>query len=160
MNRPLLLIDVDGVLNPYVRAGAAPPDGYAAHPLGGQRVVLSVQHGIWLHELAEHFDLAWVTTWEAEANALIGPIIGAPPDLPVIQFRERSVDGWIWKLPALRRFAEDRPMAWLDDDPGLDADEWASSRVAPTLLVAPDPRLGWTLAEFEQLMAFGRACAS
>jgi hypothetical protein len=119
MIRPLLLIDVDGVLNPYVRPGAAPPDGYAVHHLGGQRVVLSFQHGAWLHELAEQFDLAWVTAWEAEANSLIGPMIGAPPDLPVIQFHERLVDGWIWKLPAVRRFAEDRPMAWLDDDPAL-----------------------------------------
>jgi hypothetical protein len=160
MTRPLLLIDVDGVLNPFVPAGAALPEGYAAYHLGGQRVVLSVQHGIWLHELAKHFDLAWVTTWEAEANALVGPIMGAPHDLPFIEFRERSVDGWTWKLPAVRRFAEDRPMAWLDDDPGPDAEAWASSRVAPTILVAPDPSVGWTVAEFEELMAFGRACAS
>jgi hypothetical protein len=45
MTRPLLLIDVDGVLNPFVRAGAELPEGYAVHHLGGQRVVLAVQHG-------------------------------------------------------------------------------------------------------------------
>jgi hypothetical protein len=159
VQKPLLLIDVDGVLNPWVRGGDPIPEGYITHRVGGQIVLLADHHGEWLRELADHFDLAWVTTWEAEADALIAPIIDAPAGLPYISFHERTDDGWTWKLPAVRRFVEDRPVACLDDDPGPDADEWATSRTAPTLLVMPDPELGWTREECDELIAFAKTCA-
>jgi hypothetical protein len=152
--RPLLLVDIDGVLNPFVRAGDLRPEGYEEHSLGGLDVLLRSVHGEWLRDLAERFDLAWVSTWEADSNALVGPVIGAPPDLPFIEFRERTEDGWTWKLPAVRRFVGDRPVAWLDDDPGPSAADWAATRDAPTLIVSPDPTVGWTEPEYRQLVAW------
>ncbi|MDQ2934629.1 MAG: HAD domain-containing protein [Chloroflexota bacterium] len=158
MKKPLLLIDVDGVLNPSMRPRSPMPEGYASHDVGGQRVLLSQRHGEWLRELADHFELAWVTTWEAEADALIAPIIDAPAGLPFMSFPDLTDDGWTWKLPAVRRFVEDRAAAWLDDNPGPDAGEWAKSRVAPTLLVMPDPEVGWTRAECDELIVFAKSC--
>ncbi len=153
--KPLLLVDIDGVLNPFVRAGDLMPEGYTEHVIAGQQVLLRRIHGEWLHDLADRFELAWVSTWEAASNTLIGPAIGAPPELPYIEFRERTDDGWTWKLPAVRRYAEDRALAWLDDDPGPDAAGWAATRAARTLIVSPDPRTGWTEDEYRQLVAFG-----
>ncbi len=121
---PLLLIDVDGVLNPYVRPRTTLGAQYATHRIGEQVVRLTTSHGEWLHRLAELYDLVWATTWEADANAFVGPIIGAPPNLPVISFTDRDDKDWTWKLPAVERFVADRPLAWLDDDPGQGADEW------------------------------------
>jgi hypothetical protein len=152
--KPLLLVDIDGVLNPFVRAGDLAPDGYAEHEIAGLHVLLRRVHGEWLRDLARVFELAWVSTWEADSSPLIGAVIGAPPDLPWIEFRERTPDGWTWKLPAVRRFAGDRPLAWLDDDPGPDAADWAATRDARTLIVSPDPRTGWTEDEYHRLLAF------
>ena len=70
--RPYLLIDVDGVLNPF---GAVDrPRGFAWHELGGYGVWLSRRHGEWLNGLAEWFDLVWATTWEHDADLLIAPV--------------------------------------------------------------------------------------
>ncbi len=157
--RPLLLIDIDGVLNPYVRAGDEIPTGYDAHRLGGMNVVLCKSHGGWLHELATRYDLVWASTWEADADALIGSAIGAPPGIPHLTFAERDPQDWTWKLPAVTRLVGDRPVAWLDDDPGHGASEWAADRAAPTLLVRPDARIGWTRDELDQLVAFATAVA-
>jgi hypothetical protein len=153
--RPLLLIDVDGVLNPHVRPGSTLGSQYAVHRIAGQDVRLAVAHGEWLHRLARLYDLAWATPWEADANALIGPVIGAPPNMPVIAFTDLDARGWTWKLPAVELFVADRPLAWLDDDHGQDAHAWAAARMVPTLLVRPDGYVGWTPREYDELLTFG-----
>ncbi len=70
-------------------------------------------------------------------NALIGPAINAPPDLPFISFAERTHGGWTWKLPAVKRYAGERSVAWLVDDPGSDVDAWATRRGSLTLIIRP-----------------------
>lgn len=98
----------------------------------------------------------WATTWEADANALIGLIVGGPSNLPVISFTDQDAKDWTWKLPAVERFVADRPLAWLDDDAGQGADEGAAARSAPTLLVKPDGYVGWTEAEYVALVHFAK----
>jgi hypothetical protein len=85
---------------------------------------------------------------------LIGPVIDAPQDIPTIAFSELDSLGWTWKLPAVEAFVGDRPVAWLDDDPGEGADDWAVGRMAPTTLIRPIPHLGWTSAETDLLLDF------
>lgn len=98
----LLLLDVDGVLNPFAVTPTARPLGYRTYrytPDGrwysgrnvrrhqGVRVWLHPAHGARLRELAAAagLDLAWATTWLHDANRFIGPAIGLP-ELPVIEF--------------------------------------------------------------------------
>lgn len=123
--RPLLLIDVDGVLNP---TGLQPPDhvptGFEAHRIDGLRVLLARQHGVWLTELAAGFDLVWATSWEHNADRQIADLVGMPRGLPAITF-DHAASGWIEKLPDVIAFVGDRPMAWVDDDLGPDAHAWA-----------------------------------
>jgi hypothetical protein len=154
LDEPLLLIDVDGVLNPYLRADDPVPDGYAEHSIDGVRVLLSPRHGDWMRELAQAYKLGWASSWEADCDTLIGRVIGAPQGMPFLTFVERDDKDWLWKLPAVERFVGDRAVAWLDDAPGQGADDWARNRQAPTLLVQPDPRIGWTLREYELLLDF------
>ncbi len=118
--RPWLLIDVDGVLNPLVVA-----DGFDIHeltPIGWTRPPLHVQltprHGEWINALTDVFDLAWATTWEDSANLLIGPIVGLP-ELPVVHFAfdaPRRIWGICAKTPGVAEWVGKRPFVWMDDD--------------------------------------------
>ncbi|MFC9327407.1 HAD domain-containing protein [Kitasatospora sp. NPDC057015] len=122
MPRPLLFLDVDGVLNPD---RPDPGDGFASHHLLGWTVHLSDRHGEWLRELATGYELVWATTWEEEANRHISPLLGLPP-LPVVRFAGyvpqpddprvplmQLISGRKWA--PLLRYAGGRPFAWVDD---------------------------------------------
>lgn len=158
--KPLLLIDVDGVLNahggPY--AGLPAPDGYTLYRRrdgsftdpdgrlwaeGGLRVWLNPGHGPMLLALTGRVELAWCTAWREMANTQIGPLIGLP-QLSVVPLP----DGWqtlndhIWKLPGVEAYAAGRALAWFDDEFTAADMEWAEKRTAegtPTLLLRIDP---------------------
>jgi hypothetical protein len=121
--RPLVLLDVDGPLNPYAAKSTRRPLGYDTYRLAPQgwserrplRVWLKSTHGDLLLALAELTDaeLVWCTTWNDEANTLIGPKIGLP-ELPtiVVDAHHRH-----WKFPAVLEYAgATRPLLWFDDD--------------------------------------------
>ncbi len=111
--RPLLLLDIDGVLNPF--AAPACPPGYAEHVLfpGEEPVRVCAGHGDWLRELGSHFTLVWATAWEEEANWRLAPLLGLDA-LPVIPMPPAPFPPG-GKLPAVSQYAGTRPLAWLDD---------------------------------------------
>ncbi|MFF8962255.1 HAD domain-containing protein [Streptomyces globisporus] len=141
--RPLLLLDVDGVLNPFV-APACPP-GYREHgffPDDDPPVRLNDSHAPWPALLSARFDLVWATGWEDEANTYLAPHFNLPP-LPVIRFPPVPFAPAA-KVPPIAAFTGDRPAAWVDDAHTAEARLWAESRTARTLLVATDPARGLT----------------
>lgn len=150
--RPYLLLDVDGVLNPFEVTSPLPD--FRRHRLMGFDVWLWEEHGRWLERLAHWFDLVWATTWEHEAARLIAPRLGLPDDMPVIEFRSGTGD--TLKLDDVDAFVGERPLAWVDDDLWPDAYDWAESRTAPTLLVQTEPDVGLTAEEAARLEVFGR----
>ncbi|MEU6152712.1 HAD domain-containing protein [Actinosynnema sp. NPDC047251] len=148
--RPLLLLDVDGPLNPW--AAKTPPDGYVEHRWRlsrwrrrTQHAWLNAAHGTALLDLAAHLDadLAWATSWEHRANTTVGPALGLP-DLPVIGLR--AYEGRpVWKYAAVGRFAAGRPLAWFDDDFDLyrsAREAFLARRREITALIAVDPATG------------------
>lgn len=139
--RPLLLLDVDGVLNPL---GGKQPQGFDHYDFLGYDVYLSQQHGKWLNDLTDFCDLTWATTWEDDANHLIGPAIGLPK-LPVIHFEHASLQDMTYKLKDVSKYVgEDRAVIWLDDDLFTDAFQWAKKRPGATLLIRQNPKVGLT----------------
>jgi HAD domain in Swiss Army Knife RNA repair proteins len=86
---PLILLDVDGVLNPEFSAKTRRRlqyhEGWLSRKVwadGSQyRVFLNPLHGSWLRELASATgaELAWATTWEHWANVSIAPLLGLTP---------------------------------------------------------------------------------
>jgi hypothetical protein len=141
---PLLLLDVDGVLNPF--AAPACPPGYIEHALfpGEEPVRLRTEHGPWLRELAEVFELTWATAWGGEANRLLCPLLRLP-DLPVIGFPPAPFHPRD-KLPPIVSYAERRPLIWMDDQFTPEAHAWAAARPVPTLLIGIEPAEGLTRA--------------
>jgi hypothetical protein len=158
--KPLLLVDLEGVLSPQV--AGCPGPGFHRHVLRGDRLWLTQEHGAWLAELAGVFELAWATAWEHAANQLIAPILGLPGRLPVVPFprarltRLLGFDG-IWKRPDVEPLVQARPLAWLDDEFGPSDLAWAQRRTAagmPTLLLVCDPLVGLTRAHVDTALVW------
>lgn len=155
---PLLLLDVDGVLNPF--AGDRCPVSYQEFQFfpGEAPVRLCPAHADWLRELGERFEMVWATGWGAEANRLLAPVLRLP-QLPVISlpsgpFEPRE------KVPAVAAYVGSRPVAWIDDALTTEARAWAEAREAPTLLVDIDPAEGLSLAVVRRLLAWSQGLPS
>ena len=145
---PLLLLDVDGVLNPF--AAPACPPGYTEHEFfpGEEPVRLCRAHGLWLQELATRFQIVWATAWGADANRLLAPLLQIP-DLPVIRFPPVPFHPRD-KLPPVIRYAGQHPLVWIDDAFPPEAHAWAAKRRIPVLLIGIDPAEGLTRPVIEQ----------
>ncbi|MGH1505857.1 MAG: HAD domain-containing protein [Acidimicrobiales bacterium] len=151
-SRPLLLLDVEGVLFP---TGPTTPAGFTEVRHGRFDVRYSRRHSVWLRELASSYELTWATTWEHWANEVFSPLLRIPP-LEVITFRGHTGP----TVPATRKLPDvidavgDRAVAWIDDNLFADAEAWASGRGAPTLLVRTDPAVGMTEHDVDRLREF------
>ncbi|MFK0217786.1 hypothetical protein ACIQWN_06270 [Streptomyces vinaceus] len=167
--RPLLLLDVDGPLNPF-RSRLAGLRGYTSHRMHpadwmsrrdpgsrsarrGLRVRLHPAHGARL--LALPFELTWATAWMHQANTMIAPHIGLPGDLPVIEWPELFADdpdGLFWKTRPLLEWAAGRPFAWIDDMITAQDRAWIEAHhPAPALLLTIHPRRGLRERDFTAL---------
>lgn len=148
-DRPLLLLDIDGVLQP---AGNAVPPGYERLEFADSVVVLNRAHGDWLRDLAERFEIVWASTWGGSANELIGSRLG----LPAFAHVELGTMGSVGtrKLRAIQTFVADRSFAWIDDELFEDAYEWAASCTAPTLLIRTQAYVGMTADHVDTLKTF------
>jgi hypothetical protein len=152
--RPIVLLDLDGVLNPF--AAPACPDGYRERVFfegeGPERFCPA--HGDWIRELAVVADVWWATGWGEYANARYLPLLGVAP-LPVVRFPPAPFEPEL-KVPAVAAVVGDRPAAWIDDNHTDAGRRWAAGRAAPTLLVAVDPAVGWTRADVDRVLDWAR----
>jgi hypothetical protein len=186
-SRPLLLVDIDGVISLFgVQTGApgAPLgtdrsalDG-SFHSIEGIPHFLSSTAAAHLLSLAEQFELVWASGWEERANEHLPHLLGLPGSLPFLRFARpamggetgvagRTGDGQApagpqatlahWKLESVDAFAGERPLAWIDDAFNSACHEWAASRPWATLLVPTDPERGLTSKEAQLLEAWARA---
>ncbi|MFJ9774092.1 hypothetical protein ACIRVF_23100 [Kitasatospora sp. NPDC101157] len=167
--QPLLLLDVDGPLNPYAAPRLRRPAGYRSHELmptwwaerqarraEGEakplRVWLNPAHGAEL--LALPYELVWATGWMEEANTHIGPNLGLP-ELPYIRWTEmfgEDPDGLHWKTRDVVAWAEGRPFVWVDDELGPQDAEWiGTNHPGPALVLHVNPRNGLRAEDFATL---------
>ena len=160
MSVPLLLIDFDGVLNPF--AAVQCPAGFVEYGLndfpGEDPVRLNRDHARWLADLAPLFEMAWASACPEDLSAYCDRLIGLRP-MPKVPMPEPPFPPDA-KVGAVDRFVGDRPVAWADDALGESARRWARERQVPTLLVPVDPSIGLTRRHVNRLADWAQSLAT
>jgi hypothetical protein len=154
MNRPILAVDVDGVISLF--GFEETPDRSLAkfELVDGMVHCISLVAGDRLLRLSEHFELVWATGWEDKANDYLPNLLGLP-ELPHVSFDGAARFGSAhWKLGPLDEYATGRAIAWIDDNFNDECFEWAKERTEPTLLVPTEPHLGIEEAHVAALEAW------
>jgi hypothetical protein len=166
------MVDIDGVISLFggwERAGwgaqnvhlGSRPDG-SFHSIDGTPHFLSSTAAAHLLELSALFELVWASGWEERANEHLPHLLGLPPALPFLRFSRTTGPlparaNAHWKLDAIDAYADQRPLAWIDDAFNPACHDWAQARRAPTLLVQTVPEHGLTSREARQLAEWARA---
>ena len=164
---PILLLDVDGVLN---AALLDPPEGWKRGIFKGFALSWDPTITARLRELHEsgRVEIQWLTTWAEDADRLLAEPMGLPRGLKA-HGREgadptgfsgelRGQAGW-WKLAAARAVAEaepDRRIIWIDDDlaeQAADTGAWLAAH-PHVLVVAPDLFVGLTHEQLDEIEAW------
>jgi HAD domain in Swiss Army Knife RNA repair proteins len=144
MKRPLLLIDVDGVISLY-GPDQTRIDQMVATMVDGIPHLLSRRAAAALRGLVADFECVWCTGWEERADEHLPELLGLPRGWPHIRFPDRPELAAHWKLTGIDGYAgPERPLAWIDDAHDPSCHDWARQRSAPTLLVATEPAVGLT----------------
>jgi len=156
--KPLLLVDVDGVISLWGFASNVRPEGTWAQ-VDGIAHFLSARAATNLQRLEHTFELAWCSGWEDRANDHLPHLIGVGP-LPHLSFGPASTAGH-WKLDGIDAYAgAQRPLAWVDDDFNDACHAWAARRVAPTLLQKSDPAIGLDDGVADRLRSWAETLAA
>jgi hypothetical protein len=160
MSRPILAVDVDGVISVFGFEEPPAPEEARFELVDGMMHCISLRAGERLRRLSEHFELIWASGWEDKANYYLPTILGLP-ELPHLSFDGAARFGSAhWKLGPLDACARGRALAWIDDNLDESCYEWARSRPEPTLLVPTEPHLGLQEAETEALVAWARGATA
>lgn len=137
-SRPVVALDLDGVLNVWTRDNQPPPGTTVmetvipawacaratylrghGHGNSATTVTVDPEHGPWIRSLLDRgVDVVWSTTWETAANVVYAPLLGIPP-LPVVLLNadpphHKGGSPEVKSLELARMFVG-RPVVWLDD---------------------------------------------
>jgi hypothetical protein len=159
-SRPLVLVDVDGVLNP---ARPRAP-GYRVHwvfPCGvAHRMLLNPSHGQMLTDLAKAADaeLVWASYWRKRANTWIAPRVGLP-SLRFVPIPRRWRSGTrsspgSWKARHVAAWVRQRPFVWFEDDEDVFSRLVGQPGLGRHLVVRVDPVIGLTHSHVEKARAW------
>ncbi|QHC67541.1 hypothetical protein GSU68_13820 [Rathayibacter sp. VKM Ac-2759] len=146
----LILLDVDGVLNPTVTSDRA---------AGGHRLGLEPEREALVLRLAAVATIVWATTWPPKLTSVLARDLGLPEGTEAIVFggglpRDPRFPGQTGKLQpvaawlesARERMAVDA-VVWIDDNLREDAYAWAREQDTPFHLIRPDAATGLTSDE-------------
>lgn len=154
----LILLDIDGVLNPQVQ---------------GRKLVLDPNRQELVRELSRLGSVVWATTWSGAHTFHLTRDIGLPEHTEGIAFPSdlfaagqapTSTPKLHWVSRWLERQFLDESLVtavvWIDDQLRKDVTVWADKQTYPTLLVRPDPDAGLTPKEVDAIRSFAMSLPS
>lgn len=154
--KPIILLDIDGVLNPALHGR---PSALRPEP------ALSAEKTGLVRRLARCGRIAWVSTWPAEMTAeledqlqlevepLRVTLLLRPDDDDGPTPKLRSVTRWLARMEASGD-ADWDSVVWIDDVLGPDARQWAHTFGRPVLLEKPSPDQGLSEAHVVAVEVF------
>jgi hypothetical protein len=157
--RPLLLLDIDGVISLFgFEDPLNPPPGIRCL-VEGVPHYLSTQAAQRVTQLAQTFEPVWCSGWEDRADMNLPHLLGLPGGWPHIVFGpDPAAPGRHWKLDAIDAYAPaDRAIAWVDDGHDDSCAQWLHARAGPTLLITTQPSLGLQDEHVAQLTTWADA---
>lgn len=164
--RPLLFVDVDGVINCPSPSNVHEPTHHLALPQSSQVAAAlfadsddAVEQPLWLVpgvverllRLSEVFEMRWATSWMQAAPEMLGDLIPGSARWPVLTCGDM-------KIPAiLAAVGQNQTWAFVDDDVHLELRE-STWRPDPQqhLLIKTDKWVGLTDQQTQQILDFGR----
>ena len=163
MDKPIILLDVDGVLNPCPWKPEDSPDWKfeprwpSSTESGAFPLSLSKEMGQALADL--NCQIRWLTTWiltEDFANPEIGKRLGWDR-LPVCHIERRFSDNY-WKPTAVQKILETEgpKVVWIDDDADYYAQvfDGISDPFGRLLIICPDSHVGLTRDHIDTIKVF------
>jgi len=157
--KPLLFVDIDGVLSLWGFGMDEWPNDGAWHQIDGISHFLSARAARHLQALCARFEPVWCSGWEEKADEHLPHLLGLPR-FPHLSFQRNPGRGHAhWKLAAIESYAENRCLAWVDDAFNEACFTWAAQRGAPTLLVETKPETGLDDAAAERLESWALSLA-
>jgi hypothetical protein len=157
-DKPLLFVDIDGVISLFGFPSDECPDGTWLC-VDGVPHLISATASRHLLALARSFELVWCSGWEEKADEHLVHALALPDRPPFLTFSEPP-GGAHWKLDSVARHAGERPLAWVDDRFDESCHAWAAARRAPTLLVATDSAIGLASEHVDALERWARALSA
>ncbi|MEU4835808.1 HAD domain-containing protein [Streptosporangium sp. NPDC023615] len=147
----MLFLDVDGPLIPFGHPGGYPQDQTTPPlPRGSNPLLARLDRRNGQRLAALPCELIWATTWMADANEVIGPLLGLP-ELPVVDWPDSTAEGPLhWKTRDLVDRASGRSFVWIDDEiTNVDRAWVTANHHGQALLHRVDPRRGLTDTDFD-----------
>lgn len=172
-DKPLWLIDIDGVLNAFRYRQRKPNTWHWGEEVHNPKLTTSTgSFPIWMAEGLAQFlrdihasgliDMRWCTTWAEEANTVFAPAFNIPT-LPVAAHPDETILAWKHR-PAFEASSAGRRLIWSDDDA---IDKSAKLKIKSNfanhshlalendlLLIIPNPKLGLTPADCQLIANF------
>jgi hypothetical protein len=166
-HNPILLLDVDGPLNPYAAKATQRPEGYETHRMRPSGFLMQNALRVWLNPLHGEkllnlgYDLVWATMWEDEANEWIAPHIGLP-ELPFISFKGASWFGngdlYVKTKTIAQTMNEEYagvPFIWIDDETtAADTNYLRNNCPVRSKIFTINPRIGLLDRDFDEIKAY------
>ena len=142
--RPLILLDVDGVLNPTV---------------AGAKVAIDRARADLVRELERAGSIVWITSWPADVTLQLERAIGLENETRRVPLMAASDGASTPKLRSIARWVQRSTdpttlVVWIDDWLRSDAHTWVSRQDRRWLLVQPDATTGLTKAHVVEVLAF------
>lgn len=164
MNKPVLFLDIDGVLNAGGWLPSKPDTDWPDLELhrvecSGHKYPLYLSKEMGSMLAALDVEIRWLTTW-ADEGYKVGDIIGLPENLEVAAFPTFRYSPWKWH--AVRDFVQiepGRPFVWIDDEAIYEAPPgWLKDCGSLNLAITTNPIKGIPREAFAMIDQFIESC--
>jgi hypothetical protein len=152
-DRPVMALDIDGVLQLLVNNTRDLQPGYIMQPKPQHWLAYNPEHGKWLNQVLEQADIFYISDWQAKSHGQIGKVLGLPEFDWINSYRFDDCVRHESRALAITALFENRPLAWLDDEINDYDLAWAERRSlqTPTLMIKPNRRIGLTSSDMAKV---------